>query len=50
MPVNLSQGINPYLVGGATDIVGTLDILVAIGHDPLAALLEVEEGFTDGMV
>ena len=49
MPVDLTRGVNPDLVGSTADIVGTLPILVAIGYNPFPALLEVEQGFAKSM-
>ena len=48
-PVDLAQRVNPHLVGHATDVVGALHVLVAIGNNPFSALLEVEQGLADGV-
>ena len=43
MPVDHAAGIDPNLVGHTGQIVSALQILVAIGHNPLAALLEIDQ-------
>ena len=49
MPVNHAVRVQENLVGDTTYIIGGLLVGVGIGHNPLAALLEVEQGFADGV-
>ena len=49
VPVNHTLRVQENLVGNTTEIIGALSITVAIGDNPLAALLEVEQGLANGM-
>ena len=49
MPVDHTLRIQENLVGYTTYIIGGLLVAVGIGHNPFAALLEVEQGFAYGV-
>ena len=49
VPVNHAVRVQENLVGDTTYIIGGLLVGVGIGHNPLAALLEVEQGLADGV-
>ena len=43
MPVDDALGIESHVVGNGGEVVGSLRVDVAVGDDPLAALLEVQK-------
>ena len=49
MPVDHSIRIQENLIGDTTYIIGRLLVRVSIGHNPLSALLEVEQCLADSM-
>ena len=49
MPVDHALRIQENLVGHTTYIIGGLLIAVGIGHNPLAALFEVEQCLADSV-
>ena len=49
MPVYHTLWVQVDVVSYATYIIGRLCVAVSIGYNPLARLLEVEQGFSDSM-
>ena len=49
MPINHSFGINHDLIGNRAEPIACLSVLVAISHDPLAALLKFNELIAKGL-